>query len=66
MGKPSSVFDKFIWAQNIGRGQRFGTQSEKKKRRRKAQRHREHPNHRDSGDRHPQSGGKKEWTVQVN
>ena len=38
----------------------------KEEEKKKTQRHREHPNHRDSGDRHPQSGGKKEGTVQVN
>ena len=59
----------WAWARNLGKGQRFGTQSEKKKEEEeeeKTQPHREHPNHRDSGDRHPQTGGKKEGTVQVN
>ena len=66
MSKPSSVFDKLgLGSKMIGRGQRVGTQSEKKEEE-ETQRHREHPNHRDSGHRHPQSGRKKEGTVQVN
>ena len=67
MGKPSSVFDK------LGLGSKYRERAafrhkewKKKEEEKKTQRHREHPNHRDSGDRHPQSGGKKEGTVQVN
>ena len=63
MSKPSSVFAKLGLGSKYREGAGFRHTERKKKRIKKTQRHREHPNHRDSGDRHPQSGGKKEGTV---
>ena len=61
MSKPLSVFDKLGLGSKYGGGggrQHFSTQSEKKNVTSQGM-----PKLNDSGDRHPQPGGKKEGTV---